>query len=179
MKKDNYYYFDNNKNTICLVCKSNKFLPFGKKCLISPNGCSEFEYDNDTKEAVCIRCDSNYAIDPDSNQCKYCGDMEDTGDGCETCRYNFLSKKYECQTCYTYYSSDYTHYDYAYIKNTFQCLSNMNPEKVGLYGCLTAEYIQNSKSYKCLECKNLTNERFIPVISDDSCIEPISVGLSD
>ena len=77
----NYCYFDNNNNTICLVCQSGKFLPDGKKCLISPNGCSEFEYDNDKKEAVCIRCDSNYAIDPDSNQCKYCGNIEDTGEG--------------------------------------------------------------------------------------------------
>ena len=62
-----YCYLDNNGNSICLVC-SYEFLPDGKKCLVRPYGCSEYEYDNDKKEAVCIRCSSFYTFAPNSNE---------------------------------------------------------------------------------------------------------------
>ena len=174
-----YCYLDNDGNSICLVCRSNKFLPDGKKCLICPSSCSDCEYDNDKKETVCKRCNYNYAFAPNSHECKYCESLEDTGEGCEACEYNPSDKRYECKSCYTYYSSGYTHYDYAYVRNIFKCFSNTNQEKIGLYGCLTAEYIQSSDTYQCLECKNYTDHHFIPVITDKSCIDPLEVGLSD
>ena len=71
------------------------------------------------------------------------------------------------------------HYNYAYIKNTYQCLSNTKSEKKGLYGCLTALYNHSSGKYECLECKNYSYDYFIPVINDNSCIKPNSVSLSE
>ncbi len=174
-----YCYLDNDGNSIFLVCRSNKFLPDGKKCLKCPYGCSECEYDNDKKEAVCIRCSPFYTFAPNSNECKYCGSLEDTGERCSTCEYNPSGKRYHCKSCQTVYSSGYTHYNYSYVRNIFKCFSNTNPEKIGLYGCLTAEYIQSSDTYQCLECKNYTDHHFIPVITDKSCIDPLLVGLSD
>ena len=73
-----YCYLDHNNNPICLICDSNKFLPGESKCLICPSGCSECEYDTEKKEAVCIRCYSNYVSDPETNQCKYCGEISET-----------------------------------------------------------------------------------------------------
>ena len=179
-----YCYLDQNTNPECFYCYSNKFLPNEDKCLICPPGCSECEYDNNKKESVCITCDTNYVLDPETKECRYCESISDTGEGCRTCEYNPLNKKYECKSCHSsshYYSSGYYYYytNYVYIINKFQCLSNTNPEKIGLYGCLIAEYQQDSDKYKCLECKNTTYTGFIPVITDQSCIDRFLVGLSD
>ena len=150
-----FCYLDNNNTSICLMCESNKFLLGGGKCLICPENCLECEFDNDKNDLVCIKCNTSYVLDPKSNQCKYCKNIKETGDGCGTCQYNPLSEKYECLTCWTYHSIGYTHHDYAYVKNTYQCLSNTNPEKIGLYGCLKAEYIQSSDTYECLEAEKI------------------------
>ena len=71
------------------------------------------------------------------------------------------------------------HYNYAYIKNTYQCLSNTNPEKIGLYGYLTALYNHSSGQYECLKCKNYSYDYFSPLLNENSCIKPSSVGLSN
>ena len=50
-----------------------------------------------------------------------CNSIPELGDnGCKKCRYNNKTKKYECLQCNNYED----HYIYAYINNTFQCLSN-------------------------------------------------------
>jgi hypothetical protein len=64
------------------------------------------------------------------------------------------------------------------VKNLCKCLSNTNPSQIGLYGCLTAEYIETSGTYQCFECKNDSDIEFIPVITDKSCIERSYFGIS-
>ena len=175
---------DNNNNPICLVCNTNKFIPNeANKCLICPNGCSQCDYDLISKKIFCINCKSSYVLDPETKLCKYCKSISETGEGCNTCIFNISSERYECRTCsgqghYDDSNKYYYDYEYAYIKNTLQCISNMNQKTTGLYGCLTAEYIQSTGKYECLSCKNYIENYFIPVITDKSCIKPISEGLT-
>ena len=68
---------------------------------------------------------------------------------------------------------------FTYVKNRFQYLPNYNPEELGLYGCVTAEYNEDKGTYECLECENHISRYFIPVITDKSRIPPSSNGLSD
>ena len=175
----NYCYLDNNNNSFCFNCESKKYLPDSSKCLVCSNGCSECEYDSDKKEAICTKCYDYWTLVEKDNQCNYCRSISETGEGCGNCLYNTSSEKYECKTCDYTYNLGYYHYDYAYVKNTFQCLSNTNPERIGLYGCILSQYIQSSDKYECLECKNYTDNYFIPVTTDKSCIIPSSVGLSN
>ena len=175
----NYCYLDNNNNSFCFNCESKKYLPDSSKCLVCPNGCSECEYDSDKKEAICTKCYDSWTLVEKDKQCNYCRSISETGEGCGNCLYNTSSEKYECKTCDYSYNLGYYHYDYAYVKNTFQCLSNTNPERIGLYGCILSQYIQSSDKYECLECKNYTDNYFIPVTTDKSCIIPSSVGLSN
>lgn len=46
------------------------------------------------------------------------------GSGCQRCRFNDIKNKYEYLECYYYYSNGKYIYNYTYIKNKFQCLSN-------------------------------------------------------
>ena len=106
-----------------------------KKSFNCPIHCIECEYDKSNQDAIFIRCDYEYVLDPEDNKCKKCNSIDETMDGCESCIYNQLNKKYECKTCLEVYS-DYGYYfrNYAYINNTFKCLPNTNPDIIGLYG---------------------------------------------
>ena len=176
-------YLDNDNIPICLICKSNLFKVDEKNnSLIPPLGCSEYEYDRNNEEFVCIRCDTGYVFNQKNNQCLNCQGLNDTGIGCKNCYFNPLREKYECINCHYYYHVYYDgyeryQYNYAYVKNTYQCLSNTNKKIIGLYGCLTAIYNNISGQYECLECKNYTYDYFFPVINNNSCIDPYSDSL--
>ena len=172
-----YCYSDKDDNLICLACYLDNFLHIDNKCC--PAGCQECEYDFNQKEIICTRCYDFFSFGPEKKECNYCNSLIDPGYGCRTCDYNYSSQKYECKSCGYNYRFNYYHYDYAYVHNIFQCLSNTQPENIGLYGCLKAEYIPSSDKYECLKCKNYMDYHFIPVITDKSCIEPLQVGLSN
>ena len=102
--------------------------------MIPPPGCSDYDYDKNKKEFICIRCYDDFVFNPENNQCLSCQGLNDTGEGCANCDFNPLKEKYECISCYYEYNSNYNgydmyHYNYAYIKNTYQCLSNTKSEK--------------------------------------------------
>ena len=174
----NYCDLDENNNPICLVCDEG-FISYEKKCYIIPDNCQQIDYDSNLNEVVCTSCKSGYVLDPEDNQCKTCNEIDATMEGCASCRYNSLNEKFECSECLTEsYYGYYESHNYAFVNNMLQCLSNTNPDEVGLYGCETAQYIQSSRKYECLKCKSYTSEYFIPVITDKSCIDPSSVELS-
>ena len=107
-----------------------------------------------------------YALNPNET-CTYCGEIDYIGShGCEKCRYNESRKKYECL--------QYFYYGYVYIKNNFECLSNINIGQFYLYGCLEANFIENNK-YECLKC----DEDFIPIINDKICRKTSDINLSN
>jgi uncharacterized protein YneF (UPF0154 family) len=169
-------YINEDNKPICQACDSGSFLE-GNQCLICPSNCAQCSYDIEKSESICSRCNSYSILDSENNKCISCQEIEEIGgSGCLNCRY--LNEQFECINCYHYrdWRYDYEVYDYAYVNNTFKCLSNTDPEKVGLYGCLTAEYIQSSKTYQCFECKNNSHEGIIPVPKSKSCIHYSSLG---
>jgi hypothetical protein len=174
----NYCYLDNSNNTVCLYCNISQYKMFNKKCFGSPKGCYNFEFNSDNNQTVCSLCRTEYILDSETNQCQLCKDIIDTGIGCKTCSYNTSNKKYECNSCLTSYTYG-QQTTYAYVENTFQCLSNKNANIKGLYGCLKAIYIEDTETYECLKCINYYDDYFIPVITDKSCVKPNSVGLSN
>ena len=158
---------DSNNNPICLECHSDTFLE-QNKCLVCSTGCDKCKLGNGKIEPVCTKCQYRYAMDPETNKCNYCSNIKETGNGCDTCIYNISNKRYECQTCII---NGYSH-NYVYVQNTFQCFSNQENDKIGLYGCITALYNETTNKYICLNCKNSQYDGyFIPVITDKSCTE--------
>ena len=162
---------NNIKNTICIVCKNNFMMNYGE-CQKCKSYCSHCYYDDDKKEPICSECNTGYGYNYSNNECIYCESREETGTGCDSCRYNSFNDKFECLSCYWDHNT-YT-YDYAYIRNTYQCLPNTNSLIKGLYGCYLAEYNVTIDSYICLKCKVSIHSRFIPVITDKSCINEIT-----
>ena len=162
-------YLDENKNSVCLRCFSGKLSPYDKnKCFICPENCQECDFDSTKQEAICTQCLYNYVLNPLDGQCVNCNDYSITRlNGCSSCNYNTTSKSYECKYC-TYYDN------YAYIINTYECLSNTDSSIKGLYGCHNAKLIKDQETYECLSCK----DKFISVISDKSCLSLGSEGLS-
>ena len=79
--------------------------------------------------------------------------LDTGGNGCETCIYNKNNKKYDCLKCHNLYNN-YSYINYAYINNTHQCLDNTNSNQSDLYGCLKANYNQESKKYECYQWKD-------------------------
>ena len=107
-----------------------------------------------------------YALNSESNICKYCDDTKDTGDRCKRCNYNKNNKKYECLECWDN--------DYTYINNTLQCFDNTNKNQLELYGCLNATLNEKTKKYECYYYKN----DFIEVKNEKRCINLIEEKLS-
>jgi hypothetical protein len=137
--------------------------------LVCPDGCNDCYYDSQTNSAICNSCNYDHAFNPSTKQCKQCSTIDEIGgNGCSECRYNTTTSNYQCLKC-----NEYPHEQYAYVINTFQCLSSTDSTKIGLYGCKTA-YKKDSNSYECLECRY----DFIPVKTDKSCIGKGSEGLS-
>ena len=164
---------NSNNEPICLYCNSGTFLE-DNKCLVCSTGCDKCKIESGKTEPVCTKCKYDYVMDPDINQCNYCRGISETGEGCETCIYNTSSKRYECQNCLYY---GYGH-DYVYVLNTYQCFSNQNSDKIGLYGCLQALYNKTTKTYICLKCKyGYYDGYYIPVITDKSCTPEIAYCL--
>ena len=175
-----YCDLDESNKEICLDCGSYKYIPEEKKCL-SLLYCSDYEYDNTNKSAVCIECSSTYItsyfLDIETHKCTNPLLSDNNLENCQKYIYDSSNKKFVCKSCSTKSSFWYSYewHNYTYINNTFQCLLNSD---INFYGCEFAEYNKDSKQYECLQCLNYSNERYIQVKADKSCVEKSLANLS-
>ncbi len=161
---------NNINDTICIKCDNNYMMNNGV-CQKCKSFCSQCYYEDNKKEPICSLCQNGYGYDNINNECIDCQSRQETGTGCRSCRYNSSNDKFECLSCA---SSEYYDNTYAYIRNTYQCLSNRNSLIIGLYGCNLAEYNETTDSYICLECRNSYYAKFIPVINNKSCTNELA-----
>ena len=170
----NYCELDENNKEICLDCGSNKYIPEEKNCLYLPN-CSDYIYDNTNKAPVCIECiNSSYILDKETHQCINYAVFDSNLQKCGTYTYDYSSKKFVCESCFVL-KSYYDMHKYAYINNTYECLSNSDGE---LYGCEFAIYNNESNHYECLQCKHYSRESFIKINANKSCVDTSVAELS-
>ena len=163
-----YCELDNTNKQKCLACSNNQILTDDNQCLYPPDNCLDYKYDSTNKKMICVSCDSNYVLDPETKQCKSCYSISELGQGCNACIYNSIKKKYECEGCYSSNS-------YCYVKNELKCYSNTDPDKTGLYYCEIAQYNESTKKYECLQCQNDNNL----ILIDKSCNLLSTLGLYD
>ena len=157
---DNYYLLNENKkciycwdscescsldkknNPLCKSCYSGIFLE-NNKCLLCSEGCDKCKI-NETSlyknESECTECYYDWVLGPDK-KCSYCKNiLEIGGVGCGVCRYNMKISKFECVEC----SND----NFVYINNEYQCLDNIDLNKIFLIGCLEAIYHEKNNTYE-------------------------------
>ena len=164
-------HLNEDKTTVCTQCTSGKLMPDGSKCLVCPEGCDyDCDYNPTTQKSVCNSCNLDYAFNPNTKECIRCNSVEEIGVGCSTCRYNTTNNNIQCLSCSNYYPPYY-----VYVTNKFKCLSSRDSSKVGLYGCQYALYVQGSDKFECTQC----HSDYIPVITDKSCIDKGTNGLSN
>ena len=161
-------YVENNNQTKCISCDPEYALINGK-CQFCSRGCDNCIIEENNKTS-CLSCSSHYALNPNKT-CTYCPIY-----GCTKCKYNDINNNYECSKCYSIYSSTLNKqiFNYAFIKNTFQCLYNRDEKQMYLYGCLEAYYIEKNR-YECLKCV----EEFILIVDWRTCIELNKTNLSN
>ena len=174
----------------CIQCYYKYTTDLNGNCTKCPDGCNSCKVYQDNI-FVCTSCDEEYALN-DIGECKHCSNEEDTcGEGCKFCRYNNLTKKFECLQCRKefdympeYYYKDYNEYyfssDYAYIHNLFKCISNRNSSQYYLYGCYEGKFIKDNE-YECYRCRshflkvkneNICRENYF----GSNCLELINIG---
>ena len=166
-------YYGLNSQSQCVHCPDNCINCFWKSST-GRFGCSYCRYDNYYSYS------GNYIVGKD-DQCVRCQDIQEIGgQGCIKCyldRYN--TQDYRCSRClgdtrYTWERAVDNVKNYAFVYNTYQCLSNINKDPNYLNGCLEARYDSISNKYLCFICK----PEYIPIINDRSCILPEEAGLS-
>ena len=92
-----YCNLDQDDNKVCLVCDLSYYLTDDGRCLSSPMNCYNKHYDSSKKKMVCHDCEYNYALDPESGECKDCQTINEAmSSSCTTCQYNITSKNYDC-----------------------------------------------------------------------------------
>ena len=169
---------DEKNNPICKNCYSGTF--FGEnECLICPSGCEKCILDNNNV-TICTECYSNWGLNTENNTCTYCGEISETGEGCDRCVYNKDKMKYECLECYYY------NYDYTYINNIFQCKDSSSNQSY-IHGCRIANYNETTKKYECLDCwydfTMVKNERRCINVSEENlsqyCSEIENINTSE
>ena len=136
-------YIDENKKSICLACVSGKRSPNSPdKCIICPDNCKDCEYVSENAQGKCIKCNFNFALNPNDGGCINCNDEAITGlQGCNYCNYNPTSSSYECLSCKS---------DFIPVTTDKSCLKK-GAEGLSFF-CLEAEKI-NGK-YSCKKCDN-------------------------
>ena len=164
---------DKKNNPICESCY-NGYILYESGCYACPSDCKKCEIDTTSKyknETICLECSTYYALD-ENKQCMNCENLPDLG--CYNCFYNEKTKKYGCLSC--------SNGNYAYINNTYECLSNS--ENDNLKNCARGIYDEKSKTYECIECrygtKKYLDEKICKSMSDlrlsGSCQEIENIG---
>ena len=169
-------------NDICKECNTNYTLLNDGKCGKCPSNCNKCIQENN--KVICLQCYDYYALKSET-ECVYCRNLTEEGmKGCERCKYNNLTKKFECYECAKKEKENsYEIYEaYAYITNTFQCFDNMNRKKPSLYGC--AEAYKIGEKYECIKCTNynypgINQNLFIKINNQNICINKTDYDLSN
>ena len=164
-----YCIFDEKYNsTTCLLCSSGISIS-DNNCKNSISGCEYHTLDKfseNKNESICKFCDYWSALNLE-NKCTSCSVAEGTGEGkCKNCKYDEDKKKYKCFRCFNN--------NYVYINNTFQCFSNMKENNKQFYGCLRANFNEETNNYECYECK----ENFILINNYKICVNIKNINLS-
>jgi len=156
--------YDENRNIICLRCNSDYTLNNNGICEKCPLGCNSC-YTNENNTLYCNKCYEYYALNS-NGECKYCSDIKEIGgEGCEKCRYNKNTAKYECYECKKKENEASNDHINTFVNNTFQCFNNTDQNDEPFYGCLIANYNIEKKQYECLKC----NDNFIYIINKKIC----------
>ena len=186
----------------CLYCPPDKrdcyctngyiYNDDSKICVTCPSYCSSCIYNSTTKSAECITCNSGYIIDSFKN-CIYCGNcysslycyLENNLPKCTKCGGGYISNEQKtctnCPTnCYScFYNNignllcDSCYSNYVMNKENY-CIPCNQDEEIGGKGCISCQYITNSKINICNKC----NSNYIYITNERVCREPTKVMLS-
>ena len=140
--------------TACLACKSGILLS-DNTCPNSISDCDEHILKESSKEPICVICSEGYILNSENQCIKYEDDELETG----CILYKNNEEKKECLKC------DDKYYSYAYIINKYECLNNDNRYE-NYYGCIKANYNEETNNYECLQCK----PGFTYIINNQLCI---------
>ena len=150
---------------LCSNCSNGYTLSSSKECLKCNDNCDTCRF-NSNGIIECINCNFGFAL-KDGN-CHKCSNIQDIGgSGCDRCRYNYNTARYECIGC--------INKEYAFIQNTYKCLSNSVSTYKNLHGCLRANFNEEKNIYECITCKS----EFISIVNDKSCKLPNEANLQE
>ena len=179
---------DATSQMICTSCLDSYGINAQNLCENCPTHCHNCFWKRDKGKFGCSYCYKDYKYSHQNNYiegkddiCIRCQDINEIGGrGCISCSYNrYNDNSYKCYRCL----GDTTGYwppvydpikDYAYIRNTYQCFTNLERTPEYLHGCLYGEYNSNTNKYECSSCKS----GFIPVYNEKSCKIPSDINLS-
>ena len=156
---------DENNKPICTSCYAGYTL-YESSCYKCDDYCTKCEVNESSQfknETICTECRSGRILGKEK-ECIHCYDVSDY---CYSCFYNEVTKKYGCLSC----NSN----NYAYINNTYECLSFSETKQENLKNCITAFYDEETKTYECLECEYRTKKYFNETI----CKYKSDLGISD
>jgi hypothetical protein len=151
---------------LCSDCLNGYILSSTKQCLKCPDNCYKCKV-NSNEQTECINCDIGFALK--DGICIECSTIQEIGgSGCDRCRYNYNSARYECINCIN-------NNNYAFIQNTYKCLLNSISTYKNIKGCLRANFNEEKNIYECITCK----PEFIPILNDKSCKLPNEANLKE
>ena len=151
---------------LCSDCLNGYILSSTKQCLKCPDNCSKCKV-NSNEQTECINCNIGFALK--DGICIECSTIQEIGgSGCDRCRYNYNSARYECINCIN-------NNNYAFIQNTYKCLLNSISTYKNIRGCLIANFNEEKNTYECITCK----QEFIPILNDKSCKLPNEANLKE
>ena len=163
--------FNTNGILKCTSCYPDDYFPYyqyyalnsDSLCEKCPDKCRGCFWKESAHEFGCTNCFSGYAFRNDD--CLYCSTISELGEGCSTCYYSSSLQKFQCSSC----KND----DYAWVSNSYECISNVDSSNKQLHGCLRATYNQQNGKYECNICK----PEFIPILNDKNCRSPTDANL--
>ena len=178
---------DNDANKpICSNCAWGS-TNYNGQCFKCQEGCSSCKIDESSEnknKIICKYCQSGFGLNRDDHQCYKCESLEETGEGCNSCNYNVISKKFECTRC----KSNYDGIIYKLINNLHQCINITKLNLMELEVCPEINYNEEIKEYECSKCQEdnlilVSNEKRCKYYSDlglsSGCLEAESIKSKD
>ena len=167
-----------NDQLYCTSCYTYYGVDSSKMCSRCPQNCYNCFLKPETGEFGCSSCISPYIVSREYN-CIRCYEIQEIGgEGCVSCSFDRYNDKYKCYRCLGDIRPSLPRNDaiqnYSFVKNTYQCLSNLNKTNEYLHGCLESKYDDINKKYLCDICKIA----FIPILNEKSCKLPNDISLS-
>jgi len=108
--------------------------------------------------------------------------LEETGEGCDTCNYDDITKKFVCTRCSDYYSSNSN-----YLLFNKKCINIEERNLTKYKGCLEVSFNEKTKKYECIACRRnnvfIAGEKICKDFTDiglsSSCLEAESIKSKD